>query len=95
MKRQEMTFEDSQMGLIQYAAPNSKSKSGKIEVRLKNLLERKDVSMLAVSRASGVNYESLRGLASGRAKLVSFNVLERLCITLNCEISDLLKLTRK
>jgi putative transcriptional regulator len=95
MRAQEIKPQDLGMGLVRFRATSEgPSASGHLEVKLSQLLKDRNLSMLALSRASGSNYESLRSLASGRAKLISFNVLERVCVSLKCEVSDILKMTR-
>jgi len=90
-----MKSQDYGMGLVRFKKDKEgPAGTGHIEVRLTNILKDRNLSMLALSRASGSNYESLRSLASGRAKLISFNVLERICVSLKCDVADILVMTR-
>lgn len=83
------------MGLVRFKAHREgPSATGHIEVKLQQLLRDRNLSMLSLARASGSNYESLRALTSGRAKLISFNVLERICVSLKCDVADILVMKR-
>lgn len=66
-----------------------------IEVYIDELLERQNRSFYWLSKETGISYSTLWRLKKGKAKGVNFVTLEKLCIALDCEPGNLLKITRK
>jgi putative transcriptional regulator len=61
-----------------------------IDNRLDELLERCGKSLYAVQKETGLAYSTLWKLRSGRANSITFDVLDKLCTSLDCQPGDLL-----
>lgn len=66
-----------------------------INVRLKELLEKREISLYKLAKDTGVSYNNLHRIATNRAKVISFEMLEKLCMALDCTPNDLLELEGK
>jgi len=64
-----------------------------IKLRLEELLNQRGKTLYWLASAEGANveYGSLWRLKEGRAKSISFELLDQICGALNCEPGDLLK----
>jgi DNA-binding Xre family transcriptional regulator len=100
VKKLEFTQNEIRQGLIQYVEPGLRPKPGPqgygtCECRLQAYCELRGVSLLALSNASGVPYSNLHKLATGKTKNLSFKTLGRICVALNCQVSDFIVVTPK
>jgi len=68
---------------------------GMVELQLEELLKQREKTLywLASPAGADVEYGSLWRLKEGRAKSISFELLDQICAALNCEPGDLLKRT--
>lgn len=64
-----------------------------IEVRIDELLEKRERSFYWLSKHSGVSYSTLWRLKKGKAMGINFVTLEKLCGALDCKPGDLLKIS--
>ena len=64
-----------------------------LDLRLSEILAEKQQTYYWLAANSGVTYQTLHRFKSGKAKAISFNVLEKICRALDCEPGDLLKLS--
>jgi len=65
-----------------------------ITVRLKELLEERKMTLYRLAKDTGISYNNLHRIASNRSKVISFEVLEKICLALDCGPGDLLEITR-
>ncbi len=63
-----------------------------MKVMLRQVLEKKGISQNQMAKDTGISAATLRNLNHSRTTRISFDVLEKICIYLNCEISDILSL---
>jgi len=67
-----------------------------ITVKLNDLLKTQDDgsgwSLYRLQKETGISYNNLHRIASGKAKVMSFDVLEKLCDSLGCTPNDLLSI---
>lgn len=61
-----------------------------IQVQLKRMLKKRKHSMYWLASATGSHYPSIYRLAEGEVKLVSLDLLDKICAALNCDITDIL-----
>lgn len=63
-----------------------------IEVNIDALLEKHGRSFYWLSKETGVSHTTLWRLKKGKALGINFATLERLCLALNCQPGDLLRI---
>lgn len=63
-----------------------------MRVNLLNIIYNKGISLSSLSKVVGCSYSNLSNLAHNRTKSIQFDLLEKLCRVLDCEISELLVL---
>lgn len=61
-----------------------------IKVNLTKLLEERGVSMYRLAKDTEIAYTTLWKLNTGRAQRIGFDVLEKICVRLECMPGDLL-----
>jgi putative transcriptional regulator len=61
-----------------------------VEVKLNELLKERNKSLYSVAKESGITYAALLRINKNKVSSMSFDVLEKLCETLNCTPNDLL-----
>lgn len=66
-----------------------------MKIRLKELREAKGFSQNALARALEMSLANIQKMEYGKAKSIPLDTLERLCLTLDCEIGDLLILVKE
>lgn len=66
-----------------------------VEVRLKQLREAKGLSQNALARELEMSLNNIQKIEYNKAKSIPLDTLERLCLTLDCEIGDLLVLVKE
>jgi putative transcriptional regulator len=64
----------------------------KIRTRIKVLIAERDLTQEKLAQGSGVAFGTINRLSQNKIKGVSFDVLEKLCNYLECELSDILEL---
>ena len=64
-----------------------------LNLKLVDVLEGKGRSLYWLASKSGVTYQTLSRLKGNKAKAISFDVLEKLCLALECQPGDLLVLS--
>ena len=65
--------------------------SNVIQVNLDRLLEKRKKTLYRLSKDTGISYNALHRLQAGKAKQISFDVLDRICEYLECKAGDLLE----
>ena len=66
--------------------------SNVIDVKLKELLENRKMTIYKLAQETGVSYNNLHRIATKKAKVMSFDVLEKICIALECKPNDLFEI---
>ena len=61
-----------------------------IRVNLDLLVKARDITMYRLAKDTGVTYPTLWKLQTGRAQRIGFDVIEKLCVYLECSPGDLL-----
>jgi len=61
-----------------------------IRVNLDKLVKARDITMYRLAKDTGVTYPTLWKLQTGRAQRIGFDVIEKLCVYLECSPGDLL-----
>lgn len=64
-------------------------------ININNILESQNRTIYWLSKEIGCDYHSLINLCNNKTSSISFSMLERICLTLNCTPSDILKIEDK
>lgn len=64
---------------------------GKIEIVLKDILEKKDISRNKLCTMIATNYDLVNRYYNNRVIRIDLDIIARMCFALNCSISDILK----
>lgn len=62
-----------------------------IRVRLRELLERRDMAQTELQSRSGLGYSTINALYHGKTERVEFATLQALCEVLGCEVGEILE----
>jgi len=62
-----------------------------ISVRLGEVLKAKNRTIYWLSKETGITQNTLTNLINGNTKSVSFDILDKICKTLKCDLSNVLK----
>jgi putative transcriptional regulator len=62
-----------------------------ITIQLDSILKKRDKSLYWLAQETGITYTNLWKIKNGKVKGITFDVLEKLCNTLDCKPNDLLK----
>lgn len=65
--------------------------SGTIKFKLKELMEKRNLSKNKLSITSGVRFDTIQRLCRGNLSRIDLEILCRLCKALNCSIDDLIE----
>lgn len=65
-----------------------------IYVDLKSVMERKNITRGELARKAGLKYDTINRYYRSEVFDVDLDVLARLCIALNCQVEDIIKLDR-
>lgn len=66
----------------------------KIIFTLKEYLDSRQITRYWLSKNSGVSMSAVENIYKNKSRRVDFSTLEKLCGTLDCEISDILHLVK-
>lgn len=66
-----------------------------IEVRVDELLNKRERSFYWLAKETGMSHTTLWRLKKGRARGISFETLEKICSALDCQPGDVLRLVSK
>ncbi len=61
-----------------------------MKITLNQVLDQKGISQNQLAKDTGISTSTLRNLNHNRTTRISFDVLEKICMYLNCEIQDIL-----
>ena len=64
---------------------------GKVEITLKEILEKKGISRNKLSVMIAVNYDLVNRYYNNLDIRVDIDIIARMCYVLNCDITDILK----
>ena len=65
-----------------------------IYVDLKSVMERKNITRGELAKKAGLKYDTINRYYRSEVFDVDLDVLARLCIALNCQVEDIIKLDR-
>ncbi len=66
-----------------------------IRISLDKLLSERGVSRYELAKRTGIQYQIIDKYYKNRVKRYDSFVLERICIALDCEVSDILKFVKE
>lgn len=65
-----------------------------IKVKLKTLLEQREKSLNSLARETNISYNTLHKLKKSDVTGITFDVMEKICDNLQCDIGDLLAIEK-
>lgn len=66
-----------------------------MKIMLDRLLDSRGISQNQLAKDTGISVSTLRNLSHNRTSRISFDVLEKLCVCLDCEVGELLRVERE
>ncbi len=66
-----------------------------IKIKLRQLLWDKDITATAVHKATGISQSILSDIMRGKRTNVGLDIINKLCLYLECDISDLLEFIKE
>lgn len=67
----------------------------KITFSLKEYLDSRQITRYWLSKKSGVSMSAVENIYKNKTRRIDFSTLEKICSTLDCEISDILHLEKQ
>ena len=64
---------------------------GKVEIVLKDILEKKDISRNKLCTMIAANYDLVNRYYNNKVIRIDLDIIARMCYALNCEVNDILK----
>ena len=64
---------------------------GEINIKLDALLNERNISTYELSTKSNIRFQTVQSLRENKSTRINFNVLAKLCYTLNCQVEDLIE----
>jgi len=64
---------------------------GKLEITLKEVLDKKDISRNKLCTMIAVNYDLVNRYYNNRVIRIDIDIIARMCFALDCDVSDILK----
>lgn len=64
---------------------------GEINIKLDDLLNERNISTYELSTKSNIRFQTVQSLRENKSTRINFNILAKLCYTLNCKVEDLLE----
>lgn len=71
-----------------------KEKLYKININIKNVMNKKGVNRFKLSKETNTKMDTINRLYFNNSYKIDLDVLKRICLYLNCDISDILTLDR-
>lgn len=64
---------------------------GNIRVKLDELMKRKNISTYQLNANTHIRFQTIQTLRKNESTRIDFNVLAKICYSLNCKISDVIE----
>lgn len=64
---------------------------GEINIKLDDLLNKRNISTYELSTKSNIRFQTVQSLRENKSTRINFNILAKLCYTLNCQVEDLIE----
>lgn len=64
---------------------------GKVEITLKEVLEKKDISRNKLCTMIATNYDLVNRYYNNKVIRIDLDIIARMCFALGCDVNDLLK----
>lgn len=64
---------------------------GEINIKLDALLNDRNISTYELSTKSNIRFQTVQSLRENKSTRINFNILAKLCYTLNCQVEDLIE----
>jgi len=61
-------------------------------IKLKELLEVRDMSVYKLSKATGISEHNLANLIKGKTNSIRFDTIKKICEVLNVDLTDIMEL---
>lgn len=65
--------------------------AGNVEIKLDALIQKEGITRTKLARLLNVDYRRIKLLCSGESTRIDFDLLVRICYTLDCSIGDVLE----
>ena len=64
---------------------------GNINVKLDKIMSDRNISTYELSTKANVRFQTIQALRNNQSTRIDFNVLAKLCYTLNCKVEDIIE----
>ena len=64
---------------------------GNINVKLDKIMNDRNISTYELSTKANVRFQTIKALRNNESTRIDFNVLAKLCFTLNCKVQDIIE----
>ena len=67
------------------------AKAGSIKIKLDDLIKKEKITRTKLARMLNVDYRRIRALCKGETSRIDFDLLTRICYTLECGVADVIE----
>lgn len=64
---------------------------GKIKIHLDKIMKDKGISTYQINTKANIRFQTIQALRDNSASRIDFNVLSKLCYSLNCKVEDIIE----
>jgi len=75
---------------MQYESIVSTLEYGEIQVKLDELILKRNISKTKLAKLANTNYKNIKRLCDCELQKVDLDILARICFVLKCELSDIM-----
>jgi len=69
--------------------------TGVIKVKLEDVLKNRQKSLYALAKETGISYNTLTRIHKNKVQGITWDVLEKVCLNLDCTPNDLLQISQE
>lgn len=66
-----------------------------MKIKIDQLLKKQGKTRYWLSEQTGITYPNIRNLCTNQTSSIKFDVIQKICTALNCDISDILEIDLK
>ncbi len=64
---------------------------GKIKIHLDKIMNNRNITTYQLNNTTNIRFQTIQALCDDSASRIDFNVLAKLCYSLNCKVEDIIE----
>jgi putative transcriptional regulator len=62
-----------------------------VKIKVNDILDKKNLSVYYLSKKTEISYNNLSKLIKGETRSISFEIIDKICSALDCEVGDIIE----